>query len=281
MAATNLIPIALLPMLHKAQSLLSINTEQQTDQYKSDKIGESEDTIRRTDEKQHQKEVEQKEVGHEGVEQKEVDHEGVEQKLAKLTLLRKLAYYMPDIAMTVNSVAYITMFYALPARMVKYNIDSLSNAVLFLNIMLVVSLVVAFMLGFLADRRLDVIVVMAVGSVFFYIGIIIVYGSTTEFLSIPYGYQIGYAMAGLGDPTFLNLTIMSKFVLYENWKVDISGLGKRAAATYNVTFNVGSALGMVLSAQVLSRESEIPVLATMGALCGIVLVCYAVCKSIK
>ena len=247
-----MVPIALLPLLHRSQLRLSGLRHGHFD----------------VNEDGRKCEVEKK-------------GGGVGKEQEKLTPLRSVAFYLPDIAMFFSNIAYVTMFYVLPARMVKYNIETLSNAVFFLTILLVVGFIFAVVYGLVADKKIDVILLMAFGSLSLYVGLIIVYGSTTEFLSFPHAYKIGYVIAGLGDPAFLTVTIMSKFVLYEKWNVGVTGLGEKAAAVYNISFNVATAIGIALSGLTLSRASEVPTLATAGTMCVIGLICYAVCKSIK
>ena len=123
----------------------------------------------------------------------------------------------------------------------------------------------SILLSYIAVRKLNTFTVMILGSFAFYGGCILAYGSTAEFLKVPYGFEIGAVLVGIGDASIVNLSIMSKFVLYEGWGLTDTNLGKRATIINNLTFKLGGLAGIVASGLTLSRDSEVPTIAVTVA----------------
>ena len=139
----------------------------------------------------------------------------------------------------------------------------------------------SIVLGYIAGRKLNTFTVMILGSFVFYGGCILAYGSTTEFLKVPYGFEIGAVLVGLGDASICNLCIMSKFVLYEGWGLTDRNLGKRATTINNITFNLAAILGIVASGLTLTRESEVPTIAVTAAAFIVGTAGLVLCKIVK
>ena len=179
------------------------------------------------------------------------------------------AFYMPDVATFFNNLIFSLMLYSLPARMVKFTGHTLDSAVLFTNLLNLSSLISALVLGILSERRCNVVMVMVTGTALFYLGSVLTFGSTTEFLNLfPFQFEIGSLLVGIGDAAVINLCIMSKFVLCEKWGVDTRGnLGARSTAVFNFMLNLSAAAGVALSGLTLSRESEVASLVCTAFVC--------------
>ncbi|KAL5272126.1 hypothetical protein ACHWQZ_G000368 [Mnemiopsis leidyi] len=200
---------------------------------------------------------------------------------SKMTWLRELTYYMPDMAVFINNTMFNLLIYALPARMVHNLGRDLDNTILYINLINVFSFVSALTLGYLAEKMFNAFNVMIVGNLAFYIGCILAFGSTTNFLSFPAGFEIGAVLVGVGDAAVINLAIMSKFFLYSRWGLSTEGLAARATATNNLVFNLAAAAGTVVSGLTLTRESEIPAMATTAAVFFVVSIGIVICKIVK
>ena len=200
---------------------------------------------------------------------------------SKLTWLRKLTYYMPDMAVFLNNTMFCLLIYALPARMV-HNLDrDLDTTILYINLINVFSLVAALTLGYLAEKMFNIFNVIMVGNVVYYVGCIMTFGSTTEFLRIPASFEVGAVMVGIGDAAVINLAIMSKFVMYNRWGLSTKGLGARSTAINNLVFNLAAAAGTIVSGLALTRESEIPAMATAVAVFFVVSIGLVMCRIVK
>ena len=198
----------------------------------------------------------------------------------KLTTVRLIAYYMPDLALFVNCSSYIMMSYALPVRMVDFNDMSLNSAVLFINLLNVFALVSSLVLGYVT-RKLDVFMTMLLGSVLLYVGLILVYGSTTEYLTFPFSFEIGAVFIGFGDAAVVNLCIMSKFVLYKKWGVSNTDLGKHATTVYNAMLCLSGVSGVLVSGLTTSRDSEVTTLGGGVVALAVVTVGLLFCRMVK
>ena len=178
------------------------------------------------------------------------------------TSLQTVVFYIPDIALFLNNVMYNILTYDLTDRMITFSGNDMNTAVMFMNLLSIFSLVSALVLAFITDNKLNVFSVMIFGNIVFHAGCIITFGSTTKytFLHFPFGFELGCLLVGIGDAAVINLSIVSKFVLYEKWGLSIQGLGARSTAVNNLTLNLSVALGIVLSAYTLSRDSESSVL---------------------
>ena len=209
------------------------------------------------------------------------DNEEEPQKNSKITPLRRLAYYMPEVAVFTNNIMFNLLIYAIPARMVMYKGRSLETAVIFTNLLNVFSFISAIILGYLAEKMFNVFNIMIFGNIIFYIGCILAFGSTAKFLHFPSQFEVGSVLVGFGDAAIINLAIMSKFVLYENWGVSVAGLGARSTAVNNLVHNLAAASGTILSGLTLTRESEIPALGTTGGAFLVVTSSLVLCKLVQ
>ena len=163
----------------------------------------------------------------------------------------------------------------------RYEGASLNSAVQILQLINVTHFIFTIVCGYLVDRKLNTLTVMIFGNVCFYAGCILAYGSTTEFLNVPFGYEIGLVLAGFGDAATLNLCIMSKFVLYEKWGVRKGTLGRRASATFNLILNMSYMLGIYAAGLTPSRESEIPTVVLMVVFFIVGTAGLFICKIVK
>ena len=195
--------------------------------------------------------------------------------------LRRVAYYMPDLAVLLNNIMFILLLFVLPARMVEFSGRDMNTAILYINLINVSSIISALVLGNLADSVVSVFNLIILGNVLYYIGCIWAFGSTTKLLHFPYDFEIGSVLVGLGDAAVMNLAIMSKFVLFRKWGLPLQGLGARSTALYNLVWNISSAAGIILSGFTLTRGSEIPTLGTAVGTCFVVTVSLIFCKSVK
>ena len=198
-----------------------------------------------------------------------------------LTGLRRVTYYMPDVAVFFNNMMFHLLLYVLPTRMVEFTGRDLNEAILFINLLNVFSFASALALGYLADKLLNVFNVMILGNIVFYVGCTLAFGSTTQFLQFPFDFETGSVLVGIGDAAVINLAIMSKFVMFQKWGVSIEGLGARSTAVNNLVQNLSSAAGTILSGMTLSRGSEIPALGTAGGALVGVTICLVLCKLVR
>lgn len=188
------------------------------------------------------------------------------------TISRKFAFYMPDILVFMNNLVCDLIAYVLPARIVLYSSVPLSAAVPLFQIGNLCSLFLALLYSFLASKNktFDVLNMMAVANVSYYLGSVIAFAATTTtFRVIPFFYQliIGLVLMGLGEAGHLNLLILSKFSLYEKWKLPRSGLGKRSTMINNVSLSISSALGTAISGFSLTKNSEIITMTSLTGVC--------------
>ena len=194
---------------------------------------------------------------------------------------RAVAYYMPDMAVFLNNMIFNVLLYVLPARMAEFTGQDLRKVILVINLINVSSFLSALVLGKIADKMFQVFNIMIIGNILFYIGCILSFGSTTEFLRFPLEFEVGSMLVGLGDAAVINLAIMSKFVLFEKWGMSLEGLGARSTALNNLVVNLSSAAGVILSGFSLTQDSEIPILGTAGGVFIVVTVGLIFCKLVK
>ena len=185
----------------------------------------------------------------------------------KPSRIQQLAFFVPDIAVFLNNVTYILLLYGIPQRIKTFSGKSLSTAVLLSSLMIVVGFLSSITLGFIADRKMKSNSVMLIGNIAFYVGAILAFGSTTEFLAFPASFEIGSVLVGIGDAAVINIAIMSKFGMYEKWGIKTDGLAERSTSVFNFCFCISQAVGTVLSGLTVSRASEIPLIATALAAC--------------
>ena len=195
--------------------------------------------------------------------------------------LKRVAYYMPDLAVLLNNIMFNLLIFVLPARMVEFTGRDMNSAILYINFINVSSFISALVLGSLADRVVNVFTLIIMGNVLYFIGCIWAFGSTTKLLHFPYDFEIGSVLVGLGDAAVMNLAIMSKFVLFGKWGLPLQGLGARSTALNNLVWNISSAAGIILSGFTLTRGSEIPTLGIAVGTCFVVTVSLIVCKLVK
>ena len=185
----------------------------------------------------------------------------------KPSRIQRLAFFVPDVAVFLNNVTYILLLSAIPPRRKKFTGKSLSTAVLLSSLMTVVGFLSSITLGFVADRKMKSNSVMLIGNIAFYVGAILAFGSTTEFLAFPASFEIGSVLVGIGDAAVINIAIMSKFGMYEKWGIKTDGLAERSTSVFNFCFCISQAVGTVLSGLTVSRASEIPLITTAVAAC--------------
>ena len=173
------------------------------------------------------------------------------------------------------------LLYVLPARMAEFTGRDLRKVILVINLINVSSFLSALVLGKIADRMFQVFNIIIIGNILFYIGCILSFGSTTEFLHFPLEFEVGSVLVGLGDAAVINLAIMSKFVLFEKWGMSLEGLGAQSTALNNLVVNLSSAAGVILSGFSLTQDSEIPMLGTAGGVFIVVTVGLIFCKLVK
>ena len=208
---------------------------------------------------------------------------GVEQILEdKPSKLQKAAYFIPDIAVFLNNLAFYVLVYSVPPRFEMFRQKSISTAALFSTLLLVFSFLASIALAFTTNRNIRTEFVMVIGNILFYIGAIAYFGSTTEFLNFPSFYEVGCFLVGIGDAGVINLAILSKFSLYEKWGIRTDGLAEKSTALFNFSMSMYSAaVGAVLGGLTVTRESEIPAIFGAIAVCLINTVGFIACILIK
>ena len=199
-------------------------------------------------------------------------------QMSSLNLLQKIIFYIPDAALFLNNILFNVLIFNLTDRMVTFSGKKMDTAILFVNLLNVFSFLGAIGLGFIADKKLNIFEVMIFGNVAFHAGYILTFGSTTTFINFPFEFEIGSVLIGLGDAAIVNLSIMSKFVLFERWSLSPQGLGALSAETHNLVLNLSVAFGIFLSGFTLSEESEIPVLCSGAAIFLLVSIGLILCK---
>ena len=192
-----------------------------------------------------------------------------------------LAFFVPDVAVFLNNVTYILLLSAIPPRIKKFTGKSLSTAVLLSSLMTVVGFLSSITLGFVADRKMKSNSVMLIGNIAFYVGAILAFGSTTEFLVFPASFEIGSVLVGFGDAAVINIAIMSKFGMYEKWGIKMEGLAERSTAVFNFSFCISQVFGVVLSGLTVTRASEIPAIGVAVAACLLNTVGFIFCMLVK
>ena len=184
---------------------------------------------------------------------------------------QKIAFYFPDFVLFLNNVVVELIAYVLPARIVASSSHSITSAVPLFRIFTIASLVSALTLSFVAGKvkKYDVFCTMAIGNMVFHCGAVLAFGATTyqfKFMDFTCQLVVGLVLMGLGEACHLNLCIPSKFVLYEKWTLDKTGLGQHASKIFNIFVNTSGMMGTVISALSLSEESELPTVAVISGL---------------
>jgi len=196
----------------------------------------------------------------------------------RLSKMQQMVYYLPDMAVFTNNLAFNVLVFVLPARMVQFNSLSLSSAVLFLNLLNLFSFLSSLLLGWVATKKVDVFLIMILGNIVFYVGCVSAFGSTTQFLNYPLAFEVGSVLIGLGDAAIVNLCIRSKFALYERWGLEDPELGVRSTTVFNVVLCLSGVVGTVLSGLTTTRASEVPTLGVSVAACFVLSVGLVFCK---
>ena len=199
----------------------------------------------------------------------------------KPSRIQQLAFFVPDIAVFLNNVTYILLLYGIPQRIKTFSGKSLSTAVLLSSLMIVVGFLSSITLGFIADRNMKSNSVMLIGNIALYVGAILAFGSTTEFLVFPASFEIGSILVGFGDAAVINIAIMSKFGMYEKWGIKMEGLAERSTAVFNFSFCISQVFGVVLSGLTVTRASEIPAIGVAVAACLVNTVGFIFCVLVK
>jgi len=200
----------------------------------------------------------------------------------KPSKIQNIVFFVPDIAAFLNNSAYVILLFAIPTRIKEFTGKSLGTAVLFNSLMVVFSFVSSMILGFVAGRRVRPNFVMLIGNTFLYIGMLLAFGSTTEFLAFPASFEIGSVFIGIGNAAVLNIAVMSKFSLYEKWGVKTDGnLAERSTAVFNFFLSISQAVGIVLSGLVVTRASEVPTIVGAVAACLFNTVGFILCILVK
>ena len=182
---------------------------------------------------------------------------------AKLTLLQRIAFMLPDLVVFLNNAMYIMLIYSIPYRLLYSSSYSLTIANLYISLMSAVSFIATFALSY-ASVRINAIVIMIFGNMCFYVGAICMYGSTTSYLMFPGSLEIGAILVGFGDAAIINLCVICKFYLYKVWKRDLETIGVKAVTYFNFSLSMSAMFGIVLSGITSTKESEIPTLFTSG-----------------
>ena len=194
---------------------------------------------------------------------------------------QQVAFFFPDVAVFLNNVVYILLIYSIPPRIEKFSQKSLSTSVLFSTLPIVFSFVASLALTFITNRKIRTDVTMLISNFVFYIGAILAFGSTTNFLMFPSSYEIGSLLIGIGDAGVINLAIMSKFSLYEKWGVRTDGLAEKSTALFNFSMSISIVVGSVLGGLTTTRESEIPAIFAAIAVCLMNTAGFIACILIK
>ena len=196
--------------------------------------------------------------------------------------LRRMVFYIPDVVLFLNNVMYNVLVFDLTDRMVMFSGKDLDTAVLFMNLLNVFSFLSTLVLGYIADKNLfNIFDIMIFGNVAFVAGCVLAYGSTTKYLHFAFGVEIGSVLIGIGDAAIVNLSIVSKFVLYERWGLTVAGLGARSTVTNNLVLNLSVASGIVLSGFTLTEDSEITVLSFSAGIFILVSIGLILCRVVK
>ena len=200
----------------------------------------------------------------------------------KPSKIQNIVFFVPDIAAFLNNSAYVILLFAIPTRIKEFTGKSLGTAVLFNSLMVVFSFASSMILGFVPGRRVRPNFVMLIGNVFLYIGMLLVFGSTTEFLAFPASFEIGSVFIGIGNAAVLNIAVMSKFSLYEKLGVKTDGnLAERSITVFNFSISISQAVGIVLSGLVVTRASEVPTIIGAIAACLFNTVGFILCILVK
>ena len=211
-----------------------------------------------------------------------INDTGLEQTLKdKPNKFQKAAYFIPDVAVFFNNLAFSVLIYSIPPRIEKFNQKSISTSALLSTLLLVFSFLASIALAFATNRKIQTEFAMLIGNIVFYVGSILAFASTTEFLNFSSSYEMGCFLVGIGNAGVTNLAIMSKFSMYERWGLRTKGLAEKSTPIFNFSMSASTAVGIVLGGLTITRESEIPAIVGAIAVCLVNTAGFIACILIK
>ena len=180
-----------------------------------------------------------------------------------LNLLQCVAYYVPDFVFFMNNVGFSVLTYAIPLRMSQYNGSPIDKVVYELNFICSLVIVPGITCAYFINKTIDVFNGMIVANTCFYLGCLLMFASTTAYASFRFDFEISSAVVGLSDACITNFIIISKFVMFEKWFIDIKNidLATHATIVFNVSDSLGHIVGAVISGLSMGENVEI---ATLG-----------------
>lgn len=195
---------------------------------------------------------------------------------------RKFAFYMPDVMLFMNNVISNMMAYSLPKRIVMTSDMGLGVAVSLFQVGNGVSLLTGLFYSFLAGKKksFNVFNAMIVCTALLYIGSLLAFCSI-EVELFPFQQIVGLMMMGIGLTAHRNLSIVSKFSLYEKWGLQNDGLGKKSTVINNIARCISNALGTTISGFLLSKETDIPIVTSLTGAGVFLTIGLVVAKHVK
>ena len=178
----------------------------------------------------------------------------------ELTLFQCVAYYIPDFIFFMNNVGFTVITYVIPLRMFYYNGHSVDVVFYVLNIVCSIAIVPGIAVSYLISKKMDVFYGLMATNVVFYTGSLIMFASTSPYLSFNSDFEISTTLVGMSNASISNLIILSKFVMFERWEKDTRkiNLGQHATKVFNATDSLGQIVGAVISGLSLGRGSVVP-----------------------
>ena len=183
-----------------------------------------------------------------------------------LSLRQKVIFLLPDIVVFLNNTWFVVLIYSIPYRITERSSYSLPHANQLLGIMSATSLIVTVVLSYIATCQIATTLVMIAGNVSFYIGVVLIYGSTTDFFVFRGSFEMGVLLAGIGDAGVTNLCIPSKFEMVQKWGKNDSHIGTMSTMYFNAALAAASVVGITLSGLTITPESELPTVVISGAM---------------
>ena len=187
---------------------------------------------------------------------------GEEKKRAtsSLSWIQTIAFYVPDFVFFMNNVSFSVLTYVVPAKMVEYRGLTLDSVVFKLNMICCASIFLGLAFSFLTSKKLNVFMVLLGCNILFYLGCLLMYASTTKYFSFNYDFELSSLMVGFGDATITNLVIMSKFVMFAKWNIELSdlNLAQHATTIFNISDSLGYIVGAIVSGLTMPKSSEVP-----------------------
>ena len=200
---------------------------------------------------------------------KEEDVKESRSNKTKLSVEKTVIFVIPDIVLFFNTVTFAMIAYTIPFRLTHSSGTgyTLTMANLLLSIMSITSFISTFILTYIASKKPNTLLFIIAGNYFYFGGVVLIYGATTEYLSFTGCFEIGVVLAGIGDAAITNLCIPCKFDLYKKWGRDVSSLGVKATTYLNTAMASAATTGIILASFVVTPESEVPTLVTIGVVC--------------